>query len=339
MMRLIAFIAYAAFVVSISTFFIVDAATLDANYEFYRFTIQYNKNYTTPFEFARRRSVFEKNYNLIVESNKNEHSYKLGINEYTDLFSSEYHPNRRYAESSVDRNVIESNDWIARTPKVDLDRKVLKVDWRTSGAVTSVKNQQSCGSCWAFSTTGSIEGAWSIKTKKLVSLSEQQLMDCSKSEGDESCEGGLMDNAFQYIIKNGGLCSEASYPYLALDQDSCMRCKDIATISSYVDVAANNVTALLDAVTLGPVSVAIEADTTSFQLYSSGVYSNTGCGTALDHGVLVVGFNLVSNPPYWIVKNSWGSSWGENGYIRLAINAANPEGQCGILMKASYPVV
>lgn len=209
------------------------------------------------------------------------------------------------------------------------------IDWRTAGAVTPVKDQGQCGSCWAFSTTGSFEGAHQIATNKLVSFSEQQLVDCASSQGNMGCNGGLMDYAFEYIIKNGGLCSEAAYPYTARD-GSCAssRCTSAGTITGYVDVASMNEAALLSATNIGPVSVAIEADQMAFQFYSGGVLS-AGCGTNLDHGVLVTGYGTdsASGLDYWNVKNSWGGSWGEAGYIRIV----RGKNMCGINIEPSYP--
>merc|ERR1719461_145833 len=175
------------------------------------------------------------------------------------------------------------------------------VDWRKQGAVTKVKNQGSCGSCWAFSTTGSTEGAVKIATGTLTSLSEQQLVDCSRAEGNQGCQGGLMDNGFKYIEKNGGLDSEADYPYTAKN-GQCNRAeaaKHVSTIKSHQDVVEEDAADFAKAVTQQPVSVAIEADQTGFQHYRSGVFSAT-CGDKLDHGVLAVGYTSDA----WIVKNS-----------------------------------
>lgn len=214
------------------------------------------------------------------------------------------------------------------------------IDWTTRGAVTPVKNQEQCGSCWAFSTTGSLEGALFLKTGKLQSLSEQMLVDCDTT--DSGCNGGLMDNAFAWIAQNGGICAEAGYPYTAQTgtcHNSCTVVPGITGQLSHVDVAANDA-ALTTAIQQQPVSIAIEADQSGFQFYSSGVFSGT-CGTNLDHGVLAVGYGPAANglPAYYKVKNSWGPEWGSKGYILIQKGAKQSGGLCGILTSASFPVL
>merc|ERR1719169_300779 len=193
------------------------------------------------------------------------------------------------------------------------------VDWTTKGAVTPVKNQGQCGSCWSFSATGSLEGAWEIATGKLVSISEQQLVDCSKAEGNQGCQGGLMDDAFKYMEENA-MCTEESYSYTAKNvqchASGCTVGVPKGSVTGFKDVAHDDENALMEAVAQQPVSIAIEADKSVFQLYKSGVLSST-CGTRLDHGVAIDGYGTENGKDYWLVRNSWGPQWGDQGYVKL----------------------
>lgn len=221
------------------------------------------------------------------------------------------------------------------------------INWVEKGAVTPVKNQGQCGSCWSFSTTGALEGAYYIKYGKLESFSEQQLVSCDNFQHggkDHGCNGGLMDNAFMWIEKNGGLCLETDYPYTSGDTKSAEACETTCSIVSnseitnYVDVESNSDEAMMMALNKQPVSIAIQADQKDFQLYKSGVFTGT-CGTKLDHGVLVVGYGSSDGEDYYLIKNSWGTTWGDQGYIKLGRGSEynNGEGQCGMLMQGSYP--
>jgi len=208
------------------------------------------------------------------------------------------------------------------------------VDWRSKGAVTGIKDQGQCGSCWSFATTGGIEGAHFLAKGNLVSLSEQNLMDCSTAEGNAGCDGGNNEQAFSYVIKNKGIDTEASYPYTAKDGSCHFSTGNVgATISTYTRVQSGSEAALANAVNGRPISVGIDASHNSFQLYKSGVYYEAACSTtALDHAVLVVGYG----DNYFLVKNSWGTSWGEAGYIQMSRGRNN---NCGIASDPSYPSV
>ena len=284
------------------------------------FLNEYHKEYN-----LENFKIFTDNLKLIEDHNQENSSYKLGINQFTDMKpSNNDNISFEYKEGFY-------NDFDDIVPE--------SVDWRQKNAVTDVKNQGRCGSCWAFSSTGSIEGVVSIKTGTLFNISEQQLMDCSHSYGNNGCEGGAMDNAFKYVIDNG-ICTEQDYPYEGTD-DICQQCKSVVSINDYMDIRSNNERILKRAVAQQPVSVAIQANITSFQLYLSGVYSDPNCGTKLDHGVLIVGYGHDddSNLDYWIVKNSWGTRWGEQGYMRMERNSDRLHGMCGIAMIPSIPLL
>jgi len=298
---------------------------------FTKFMTQYNKKYTHD-TFFYRYTVFKANLDKITLSNKQNHTYTLGMNAMGDMTLAEYKATKLGLNATANSYLRSKN---TAGPHNHV-KAPASVDWRTQGAVTPIKDQGQCGSCWAFSTTGSTEGAAFIATKNkpLVSLSEQQLVDCSGAEGNQGCNGGLMDQAFQYIITNKGITTEAAYPYTA--QDGTCKTKNVpaaVTITGFTDVQQGNEAALASAVAIGPVSVAIEADQACFQFYTSGILSDPSCGTQLDHGVLAVGYGTQSGTDYWIVKNSWGTSWGMSGYV-LIERGTN---ECGIASMNSYP--
>lgn len=298
---------------------------------FQDFIHKYNKKYDSIENFLERFDVFQKNKIFIDKLNTANLNYTLGVNQFADISEKEYFQKVDFAR--IGKNKCKKQVTISTS---DIPSEW---DWRDHNAVTPVKNQGQCGSCWSFSTTGAVEGAWAIHTKDLVSLSEQQLVDCSKSYGNHGCYGGLMDNAFTYIIDNG-ICSENEYSYTATSNGQCNACEEVATISSCYDVTPNNQLHLKDAVANGPVSIAIEADTKTFQFYKSGVLTDESCGTNLDHGVLIVGYGEEGETPYWLVKNSWGEEWGEEGYIKiLRSDSENDPGICGIAMQPSYPLI
>ncbi|XP_013415047.1 cathepsin L1 [Lingula anatina] len=297
----------------------------------------HSKNYATQEEELYRRRIWESHLDIIAKHNREYdmgiHTFTLGVNEFADMTNEEF---VQAMNGYVMPNRTSGNVFLAPSHVQVPD----EVDWRKEGYVTEVKNQGQCGSCWAFSTTGSLEGQHFKKTGTLVSLSEQQLVDCSRRYGNMGCKGGLMDNGFKYIKANGGLDTEESYPYTAKTGRKCkFTTANIgATCTGYTDIKKGSETDLKSAVaTIGPISVAIDASHTSFQLYRSGVYNERRCSsTKLDHGVLAVGYGTEGSKDYWLVKNSWGKSWGMEGYVMMS---RNKENQCGIATSACYPLV
>ncbi|KAG2437494.1 hypothetical protein HXX76_006143 [Chlamydomonas incerta] len=293
-------------------------------------------------EFESRFKVWLENLEYILAYNARTTSHWLTLNHLADLSTPEYKSNLLGFDNQarLARNHLKTGKFMYED--VDADTLPPAVDWRKKNAVAEVKNQGQCGSCWAFATTGSVEGINAIVTGSLVSLSEQELVDCD-TEQDKGCSGGLMDYAYAWIIKNKGIDTESDYPYTAMDGE-CNAAKQkrrVVTIDGYEDVPENDEVALKKAAAHQPVAVAIEADAKSFQLYGGGVYDDPTCGTSLNHGVLVVGYGKDvggSGSNYWIVKNSWGAEWGDAGYIRLKMGSTDAEGLCGIAMAPSYPV-
>ena len=305
---------------------------------FNKFQSVFNKEYHTFEEFEYRFETFRTNLNHIILHNNNaSNTFKMAINQFTDITPEEFRETRLKGFKKSHKLLATNFSCISfkGTNKTLPD----SVDWR-SKAVTPVKDQGQCGSCWSFSSTGAMEGAWAIAKGQLISLSEQQLMDCSRKYGNEGCNGGDMDPSFQYAIQNGGMCAEKDYKYKAIDSNKCKNCTIVAKFTNCADVMPNNQLALKEAVSMGPVSVAIEADTNSFQFYSSGVITDKACGTTLDHGVLAVGYGEENGVKYWLVKNSWSDSWGDEGYVKIErSDSTNDEGICGIAMDPSFPIV
>ncbi|XP_038686829.1 vignain-like [Tripterygium wilfordii] len=290
-------------------------------------------------EKNKRFNVFKKNVKHVHETNKMDKPYKLRLNKFADLTNHEF--KTMYAGSKIKHHMMfrGAPSGSGSFMYANVENVPATVDWRKKGAVVAVKDQGQCGSCWAFSTVVAVEGINQIKTKKLVSLSEQELIDCDTQQ-NQGCNGGLMEYAFEFIKKKGGITTESNYPYKAED-GSCDASKENApavSIDGHESVPENNEDALLKAAANQPVSVAIDAGGSDFQFYSEGVFTGK-CGTELNHGVAVVGYGTtLDGSKYWIVRNSWGAEWGEKGYIRMQRGISHKEGLCGIAMEASYPI-
>jgi len=304
-------------------------ATMDYQKMWADFKLTFGKSYNGEDEDSRF-AIFKANVDFITAENQKGHSYTLGVGPFADLSHEEFkathlgykQPENMWGDAPFLGEHVYGGEALAGD-----------VDWVQKGAVTPVKNQGSCGSCWSFSTTGALEGRFQVAAGRLVSLSEQQFVDCDKR--DSGCQGGIMETAFQYAQQTA-ICTEDSYRYTgsagSCRASSCTAGLPQGQVTGFKKVSqgASN---LMSAVSSGPVSVAIEADQSAFQHYSGGVLSS-GCGTQLDHGVLVVGYGS-DGQDYWKVKNSWGASFGEAGYIRITRTGD----QCGILNDASYPVI
>jgi len=329
-----AFIATCLFLVAVSNAFVLKLDQDEAQWHAWKSF--HEKKYETESEETYRRGIWRDNLKKIIAHNSEGHSYTLAMNHLGDLTQNEFQYFCNGMKAHYSNFTKQAGSTFLPPSNVKLPSEV---DWRKEGYVTPVKNQGQCGSCWAFSTTGSLEGQHFKKTGNLVSLSEQNLVDCSTAYGNHGCQGGLMDNAFRYIKANGGIDTEKSYPYEAMNDRCRFKQANVgATDTGYVDVKSGSESDLQSAAaTVGPISVAIDASHLSFQFYHQGVYDNSGCSsTRLDHGVLVVGYGTYQGQAYWLVKNSWGASWGMEGYIMMSRNKNN---QCGIATQASYPLV
>lgn len=313
--------------------------------EWHEFKLTHAKKYTNSMEEKFRMKIFLDNKRKIAKHNQEyatgNKTFKMAPNKYSDMLPHEFVATmngfRRKEAMLGEEQGREASFFVeplfCNAPK--------SVDWREKGAVTPVKDQGQCGSCWSFSATGALEGQHFRKTGKLVSLSEQNLIDCSTKYGNDGCNGGLMDQAFKYVKENKGIDTEDTYPYEGEDDKCRYNPKNKgADDTGFVDVQAGSEEALMKAIaTVGPVSVAIDASHESFQFYSQGVYDEPECNPQnLDHGVLAVGYGTDEKTglDYWLVKNSWGTTWGDKGYVRMSRNKNN---QCGIASSASYPLV
>ena len=295
--------------------------------EFEKFINEFKRGYSSS-EYNYRFNIFSKNLENIRSHNRANHSFKLGIGPFADMTTDEFSYNHLnpFLDSYTTCGVYKYNGLMNSIPN--------EMDWRNHHAVTDVKNQGSCGSCWSFSTTGAVEGLVAINTGKLISLSEQDLIDCSTSYDNHGCNGGLMTQAFEFIIARKGLCSESNYSYTGQD-GTCRKCVKVegTDINDCKQISSGDYNSIVAALSKQPISVGIQANTFQFQHYNSGIFNSTECFTGeIDHGVLLVAYDKDS----LTIKNSWGDTWGENGYIRIA-RTLNEDGVCGVYQSASFP--
>ncbi|KAK4787928.1 hypothetical protein SAY86_011761 [Trapa natans] len=313
---------------------------------FQRWKEAHNKEYRTAGEAERRLENFKRNLKYVVERNSNKghgHSHTVGLTKFADMSNEEFKETymSKIKRPAAYQKLSKDREGSRKKIASESCEGPAYFDWRKDGIVTGVKDQGDCGSCWAFSSTGAIEGINALTTGKLISLSEQELVSCDTT--NDGCDGGYMDYAFEWVINNGGIDSEADYPYLSFNDvdGTCNTTKEenkVVTISGYEDVEATE-SALFCAVLQQPISVGMVGDSLDFQLYTAGIY-NGSCSDDpddIDHAVLIVGYGSGASEDYWIVKNSWGPYWGMDGYFYIVRNTGLPFGKCAINDMASYP--
>lgn len=328
----------------IATTFAVSHASEDAHVKNYSLLFtQWMETHGFNFsehEFLHRLQNFIQNDKFIEESNSNNYTYSLGHNQFSHMDENEF------ASSMLCGGIADFTSSNLRGAKfehaytmLDLESLPSSVDWRAKGVVNSIQDQGQCGSCYSFSTVCAMESGSAIKYGNLQKLSEQEIVDCSQPI-NHGCNGGTLDGTFRWVKNNGGLCTGSDYPYVSGTTRTESKCNSACKSAQHsapvgwTDVTPNNKNSMLTALSLQPVSIAIEADTKSFQLYKEGIYTDSGCGTNLDHGVALVGYD--TNQKYFILRNSWGTGWGEKGYMRIGMTDSG-EGVCGLYMSPSYP--
>ncbi|KAH0454864.1 hypothetical protein IEQ34_016788 [Dendrobium chrysotoxum] len=314
-LSLLAFLLFGALAAATSASRILPGGTSSMVKRHKEWMAQYGKVYRNATEKEQRFEIFKSNMEHIESFNARKHEYWLGPNQFTDLTNEEFNAiylsgyKRSTSSRATPRNFWYENVSVAAT----------NLDWRSKGAVTPIKDQGQCGACWAFSSVAATEGINQIKNGKLISLSEQELIDCDVNGQNQGCNGGLMDDAFKFIIDNGGINTEINYPYKAAD-GSCNSNKEsnsAVKISGFEDVPSNSEASLLKAVSIQPVSVALDGGDPNFQHYAGGIFTGP-CDTELDHAVTAIGYGInTDGTKYWLLKNSWGTSWGDHGYIKM----------------------
>jgi len=310
--------------------------------EFNSFMSTHKRVYSGFEEYVRRRAIFEDNLSFINAHNaRGDSTYTLGVTRFADMELEEMQRimNPRKFKTPAQVAAIKSTFRAAdATHGPSSEPLPTSVNWWTAGAVNPPKDQGACGSCWTFGVAASLESAWKIKTGNLVSISEQQVLDCAwVPNGDSGCDGGFAEQGFQWIMRNGGIATEKSYHYLMVDgycraHDQSAR----VVVKGYVNITGGE-PGLQSAVAKNPVAVAINASLKDFYFYFGGIYNNPACDpNNRDHEVTAVGYGTENGQDYWLVKNSWGVIWGEKGFVKMSRNRSN---QCGISSEARYPLV
>ncbi|CAK8535266.1 unnamed protein product [Lathyrus sativus] len=302
---------------------------------------EHGKSYKDGAEKEKRFQIFKQNMEFIESFNAAGNSgFNLSINQFADQTNDEFKANSLNGKNKplIGVGIAATEEAVFRYENVtDVPATM---DWRERGAVTPIKHQHLCGSCWAFATVAATEGINQITTGRLVSLSEQELVDCVKTNRTYGCGGGYAEDAYEFIVKKGGITSEAKYPYKRIDGKCNIKKSSytVANIKGYETVPANNEKALLKAVANQPVAVYIASGKRAFQFYSSGILGEE-CGIDLDHTVTIVGYGSNDDGvKYWLVKNSWGTKWGEKGYVKFKRDIHAKEGVCGLAMVPTYPI-
>lgn len=308
--------------------------------QYYKYVQRYGKSYGTKEEFAFRQAKFSAAMQAInTHNSQNADSFHLAANKFADWTPEEYKRLLGYKSSNKLRSTIEV---------LPTEGLPASVNWYTTenpsgvSVVNGPKDQGQCGSCWAFSSVAAMESAHAIKSGKLVSLSEQQLVDCANTKVDKKyqsmgCQGGMMEDGFLYA-ETTAMNTEAQYPYTATDGTCSPQPNGVFNTVSFVDVTPNDGDQTLAALARGPLSVGIEADSLWFQFYSGGVFNSKSCGQNLDHGVTAVGYGTENGKDYYLVKNSWGAAWGDKGFIKIARTKGDKSGGiCGIEINPSQP--
>ena len=327
-------------------------ASADMWTHFNEFGTRFHRTYPTIDEVKHRFEIFRRNFETVAAHNADpRHNTTLAMNRFSDMTRDEFRIAFTRPFDLVDTATAAPSRFGCKAFDPTYEDTPDALDWRDRGAVSSVKDQGQCGSCWAFSAAGAVEGLAAIGGDPITSLSEQQLVDCASGHayGSHGCNGGAMDGAFKYVAQSAGMCTDKDYPYVSggggsSSSSSCDsgQCTAMATISGCADVRANDQAALREAVAHQPVSVAVDAESTVFQFYATGVIDDAdACGTSLNHGVLAVGYGteVATGTNYWLVKNSWSADWGDAGYVKIArSDKPNDPGVCGVARQASFPL-